>query len=245
MSEDVQIAQISVLKARSNVAVMVISKSGQLSNQLRSTLKSIGFTKLTACSSHVAGIDRIKGRTYPLIVFEAQPTDMPTHDFVKQALELDPKSVLIAISNEPRIDDVFGLLRAGARGFVVSPFTIDALEMVIVRADEGPPMSDAILQAPDRNAALVAVVLNNLYRLTVLMRQSREFDSAKKDVGRYKCAFSESMELARMFCESGDEDVLRERVIEDCLSRANSASSRLGRTRQRLQKEREMSGLPN
>jgi len=230
----------NVLKARSNVAVLVVTKSGQLSNQLRSTLKSVGFNKLTACASHVAGLDRVKARNFPLIVFDAQPTDMPTHDFVKQVIELDPKTVMIAVSAEPRIDDVFGLLRSGARGFVVSPFTIDALENVITRADEGPPMSESILQAPDRNAALVAVVLNNLYRLSVLMRQSREFDSARKDVNRYKCAFSESMELARLFCEAGDEEILRDRVIEDCLARANSASSRLGRTRQRLQKEREI-----
>lgn len=227
-----------MFKSRTGVSTLVISKTGQTSNQVRSALKTIGFSKMTACATHVSGLDRIKGRNFQLVMFDAQVTDMPVIDFVKQALELDPNSILIAVSSEPRIDDVFGLLRAGARGFVVIPFTIEGMENVLMRADEGPPFSDTVLQAPDRNAALVGVVLNNLYRLSVLMRQAREFQSAKKEVHRYKCAFGEAMELARLFCENGDEEALKEKIMDDCIARANTASSRLGRMRQKLQRER-------
>jgi hypothetical protein len=75
------------------------------------------------------------------------------------------------------------------------------------------------------------------------MRQAREFESAKKEVNKYKRAFNESMELARLFCESGDEAKLLDKLIEDCLGRANSASSRLGRMRQKLAKDREQQGV--
>lgn len=230
-----------VLKARTNVSTLVISRSGPASNQIRGALKSIGFMKLTACSTHVAGLDRIKGRNFQLVIFDAANTDMPAAEFVSQALGLDGTSVLIAVSSEPRIDDIFGLLRVGARGFVVAPFTIEILENVLSRADEGPPFSEVVLQAPDRNAALSAVVLNNLYRLSVLMRQAREFESAKKDIQRYRAALSESMELAVLFCEHGNETCLVERIVDDCIARANTASSRLGRMRQKLQRERGLS----
>jgi len=223
--------------------VLVIAKTGQTSNQIRSALKTIGFTKLTACGTHVSGLERFKSRNFPLVVFDSAYTDMPVAEFVQQTCELDKTSILIAVSAEPRIDDIFGLLRAGARGFVVHPFTIESLEDVLNRAQDGPPFSEAVLQAPDRNAALAAVVLNNLYRLSVLMRQAREFESAKKEVNKYKRAFNESMELARLFCESGDEAKLLDKLIEDCLGRANSASSRLGRMRQKLAKDREQQGV--
>src|SRR5262249_46454053 len=113
-----------LLKGRTSAATLVVSRAGPTSNQLRGALKAIGFMKLTACSSHVAGLDRIKGRNFPLVIFDAASTDMPTCDFITQALALDQTSILIAVSSEPRIDDIFSLLRAGARGFVVSPFTV-------------------------------------------------------------------------------------------------------------------------
>ena len=174
---------------------------------------------------------------FTLVVFDALSTDMPTIDFVNQALELDENMLLIPLSGEPQVDDVFGLLRSGARGFVVLPFTVDTLEEVLVRAQDGPPLSDAVLNAPDRNAALVAVILNNLYRTSVLMRQAREFDSAKRDLEKQQYAFIESVELAGLFAE-GTEEELVEAIIEACIARANTAATRLGRTRKRLRDQR-------
>ena len=180
----------------------------------------------------------MKGRNFEIVFFDAKSSDMPTIEFVKSAIELGDKAILIAMSGEPRIDDVFGMLRAGARGFVVMPFTINIVEDVILKAFEGLPFSEAVLMATDRNAALTGVVLNNLYRLSVMLRQSREFPSAARDVERYRVAFNESMELARMFCENGDDDALRDKIIDDCIARANVAATRLGRTRKKLQEKR-------
>lgn len=226
------------LKIRSQVSVLVIARNGNVSNQIRACLKNLGFSKLSAVGTHVGGLDRIKSRSFQLVIFDAVSTDMAASDFVREAIALDGKQVLIALSAQPQIDDVFGLLRAGSRGYVVSPFTIDSLEMVISRADEGPPFSEAVLQAPDRNAALVGLILNNLYRLSVLMRQAREYPTAVKEARRYQSALAESVDIAKMFCEKGDEMLLRDRIIEDCIGRANTAASRLGRTRQKLQRER-------
>ena len=218
--------------------MLVIARNGNLSNQVRACLKNLGFSKLSAVGTHVGGLDRMKSRNFQLAIFDAVGTDMAASDFVREALTLDSKQVLIALSTQPQIDDVFGLLRAGARGYVVCPFTIDSLEMVIARADEGPPFSDTVLQAPDRNSALVGLILNNLYRLSVLMRQAREYPSALKEARRYQSALVESVDIAKMFCVDGNEEILRERIIEECLGRANTAASRLGRTRQKLQRER-------
>jgi DNA-binding response OmpR family regulator len=227
-----------ILNKRHNINVLVISASGTTSNQIRGALKNIGFNKLSAIASHVGGLERMKGRNFEIVFFDAKSTDMPTIEFVKGAVNLRDNAILIAMSGEPRIDDVFGMLRAGARGFVVMPFTIKIVEDVIMKAFEGSPFSEAVLNAVDRNAALCGVVLNNLYRLSVMLRQAREFPSAAKDVDRYRVAFAESMELARMFCEGADDDVLRDRIIDDCIARANIAATRLGRTRKKLKEKR-------
>lgn len=229
----------SVLKSRRySSSVLVVSRSGTTNNQLRVTLKTCGYSKLIAANSHAMAIDRMRGRSFGLVLFDAKGTDMAGDEFVRQALDLGPEQILVAVSSDPKIDDVFNLLRCGARGFIAMPFSPESVEKVIDAAFEGPPFSQAVLQAPDRNAALSGVVLNNLYRVSVLLRQSREFESAKKEVERYKYSLSESVELARLFCEGGDDNVLREKICDDCLTRAEMASSRLGRTRIRLRKER-------
>ncbi len=223
--------------ARQAIPVLVIAQNGTTSNQVRQALKTIGFSMISAAPTHVSGLDRIRGRDYGLVVFDASSTDMPALDFVTQAIGLDDSSFLIALSGEPRVDDVFGLLRAGARGFLALPFNVDTLEEIVMRATEGPPLSEAVLNAPDRNAALVGVVLNCVYKVSVLMRQSREFASAARELERQQYSLAESMDLARLFCEGGD-DALLEKIVDGCIARANTASTRLGRTRKKLQKER-------
>ena len=228
----------SFSQSRAGIAVLVVFSNGTTSNQVRQALKTLGMTKISTAPSHVAGLDRVRTRTFPLIIHEAKSTDMPTLEFVEQVLQMDENTTIIPVSGEPRVDDIFGLLRAGARGYLALPFTVDTMEEVLTRAKEGPPLSEAVLTAPDRNAALVGVILNNLYRLSVVMRQSKEFESAAREVERQGYAFAESVELARLFCEGGEE-ALVEKIIEACIARANTAATRLGRTRKKLRSARE------
>jgi DNA-binding NarL/FixJ family response regulator len=222
---------------RGGFSVLVVCTKGATSSQLRQALKALGFSQISAAGTHIAALERAKMRPFTHVVFEAKSTDMPAHEFVTQIIEHEDSAIMIAISDEPRIDDVFGLLRAGARGFLVPPFTTDMLEEVMTQATEGPTLSDAVLNAPDRNGAFTAVILNNLYRLSVAMRQSREFESAARDVKNYNYQLRESVELAQLFCEGGDLD-LRDKIIEGCLNRAKDAATRLGRLRKKLKRGR-------
>ncbi|MDD2943498.1 MAG: hypothetical protein PHC51_11110 [bacterium] len=222
---------------RANLSVLVVHSNSMIMNQIRQSLKTLGFMKITSCPSHMAGLDRIKTRTFPVIFMEAKATDMPVIEFVCKVLEMDGESAMIAITAQPKIDDVFGFLKHGGKGFLVCPFTADIVEETLVRAKEGPPISEAVLSAPDRNTAFSGVILNNLYRNAVLMRQVREFPNLQKELARSFKQFSESCEMGKIFCEGG-ENFLREKIMETCIARANVASTRLGRTRKKLMKKR-------
>ncbi|MCB0323437.1 MAG: hypothetical protein KDD69_07675 [Bdellovibrionales bacterium] len=227
----------SLAHDRGQFSVLVVCAKGSTSSQLRQALKALGFSQISAAATHVAALERAKTRPFSHVVFEAKATDMPALEFVEQLIDYENDAIMIAISEEPRIDDVFGLLRAGARGFLVPPFTTEMLESVMTQATEGPALSEAVLNAPDRNGAFTAVILNNLYRLSVAMRQSREFESAARDVKNYNFQLRESMELAQLFCQGGEAD-LREKIMEGCINRAKDAATRLGRLRKRLKKDR-------
>ena len=227
----------SIQHDRQRFSVLVVAQKAITSSQLRQSLKALGFTQISVVPSHVQALDRLKTRNFSHHLFDAKMTDMPPAEFVKQVMEMDTNSIMIAVSEEPRIDDVFGLLRAGARAFLVPPLTVDMIEQVIIQATDGPQLSEAVLHAPDRNAAFVAVILNNLYRLSVAMRQSREFKSAEREMKIYNYSFRESVEMAQLFCD-GDEENLREKIVEGCINRAKDASTRLGRLRKKLRKDR-------
>lgn len=227
----------SIQSDRGKFQVMVVSPKGTTSSQLRQALKSLGFTQITAAASHMQALERTRGRNFTHIVFDAAPTDMPTLEFVTKVMSTEANCIMIALSEQPKIDDVFSLLRSGARSFLVPPFTLDSIEAILAQATSGPALSDAVLNSPDRNAAFTAVILNNLYRLSVSMRQAREFESAQREVRVYDSALRESVEMAQIFCEGSDEN-LRDKIIEGCINRAKDASTRLGRLRKKLKRER-------
>ncbi|MCB0345669.1 MAG: hypothetical protein KDD66_11165 [Bdellovibrionales bacterium] len=223
--------------ARGNYSVLVVCQNGSRSNQIRQALKTLGFAQISAAPTHVTALERFKVRKFSHVIFESSATDMPPLDFVMQLMEMDENCCLIAVSEQPRVDDVFGLLRAGSRHYLVVPFTVNSLEEVLTEAIEGAPLSEAVLNAPDRNSALVGVILNNLYRQTVLMRQAREFETAARELTAQTAKMIQSVDMAKLFCEGTEEDLLNE-IIEACIARANIAASRLGRTRKRLQNKR-------
>lgn len=237
MSEELAPGKKKFSYSRGNYSVLVVCSNGSRSNQVRQALKTLGFAQISAAPTHVTALERFRTRKFSHVIFEASGSDMPALDFVKAIMELDEESCLIAISEQPRVDDVFGLLRAGARHYLVVPFTVNSLEEVLTEAIEGAPLSEAVLNAPDRNSALVGVILNNLYRQTVLMRQAREFETAARELTAQTAKMIQSVDMAKLFCEGTEEDMLNE-IVDACIARANVAASRLGRTRKKLQNKR-------
>lgn len=223
--------------ARESMLVLVVLNSQTTCHQLRQVLLTMGFKHITVVNTHYLGLARLRERDYGMVFFDAQPSNMSPVEFVKTARQLDDKSILLAVSGEPRVDDVFSLLREGARHYLVIPFTVDSVEYVLLSAQEGPALSQAVLQAPDRNTALAGVVINSLDQLATAMRQERNLMLARNELADHKKQFLDALELGHVFCE-GNVSKLADRIIEACISRAQMSSTKLGRTRQRLAKKR-------
>ncbi|MFN8390678.1 MAG: response regulator [Bdellovibrionota bacterium] len=227
----------AILQRRSETPILIVLRDGELTAHLKRSLKEIGFNNVSSTNNHGQGLERMKGRNFSLVFFDAVETNMQAVHFVKSVRQFEKEALLIALSARPSIDDVFENLRAGARSFIVIPFATDILEDVIIKAVEGPPFSEAVFEATDRNTALVNIVLNDLDSLTVSMRHLRAFPGAINDVDHFRAALEDSMKLARTFAEGGDIALI-ERIIDTCISRATFGATRLGRVRRRLQRKR-------
>jgi len=202
-------------------------------NNLRTCLKSLGYGGLSDAPNHAAALERMNDRKFTHILFEAKKTTMPSIEFLRKVFEGNEDVVAIPSSYEPNVDDVFDLLILGAKGYLVKPFTIDTVEQAIVAATKGEPISDAVLQAKDRNEALVAIMMSSLDKAALLQRQAEQFETAKRELPRALGVMRRSADLARTFAKGG-EMALIEAMEKFCIERSKGPATRLGRLRKRL-----------
>jgi DNA-binding NtrC family response regulator len=220
-------------KERAKANVLIIEADAGERNNMKSALKMLGYGGLSDVSSHAAAFDKLEQRSFSHVLFDAKETNMPPKEFLKRLLEMEVSVVAIPCSSNPQIDDVFNMLIMGARGFLVKPFTTDTVENAIVMATKGEPISDLVLQAKDRNEALVAIMMSGLDKAATILRQSTQFDTAKREIPKVMSNFRNAAELAKTFAKGGDEGLL-EAMERFCIERSKGPATRLGRLRKRL-----------
>jgi len=223
---------ISVTERRQS-SVLIVEPDPNVRNNIRHTVKSLGFGTISDAVTHGQALERLRERRYSYVLFDAKKTNVSPSNFLTQLLGTDKNTLAIPMSEFPRVDDVFSLLVIGAKGFLVKPFTPASIDECMVWALKGEPIADVVLQAKNRNEALVAVMMTALDEVNVLIRQSKEFDTAKRELPKAVHRLKRSSEMAKTFCKGTDDDLL-ESISEFCLARGEGPASRLGRLRKRL-----------
>ena len=222
---------------RNAAAVLIVDSDPMSRSNMRTTLKSLGYGGVSDVPNHAQALEKIQERKFTHIIFDAKKTNMPPKDFLKKVLEFDNTTVAIPASFEPNVDDVFDLLVLGARGYLCKPFTIDTVEAAILMATKGEPMSDLVLQAKDRNEALVAIMMTSLDKAATILRQANQFDTAKREIPGAIQKLRHSAELAKTFAKGG-MDGLIEAIEKFCIDRSKGPATKLGRLRKRLKTDR-------
>jgi DNA-binding NarL/FixJ family response regulator len=222
---------------RAHSEFLVIESDNQDRDSIRKGLKTIGVNKVYVTSDHYAGLNAIQLRHFTHIIFTCNTTNMSAAEFIRQALELSPRAVAVASSSEPQADDVFDLLRLGARGFLVKPFSGDALDSAIVLATKGNPLPDAVLHAKNRNEAFAALMAAAIDKCSDLLRQSAQYNSAKIELAQSRAKAHNIVRIARMFSQGGEEKLL-ESIVTLFISISEGPATQLGRLRHRLKQKR-------
>ena len=222
---------------RQKAAVLVVETDNQERHNFRSTLKMLGYGGIGDAPNHSTALERMAERKFTHIIFDAKKTTMPSNEFLQKVFEMDDSIVAMPSSFEPNVDDVFGLLILGAKGYIVKPFTVDTLDRAIIQASKGEPMADAVLKAKDRNEALVAIMMSSLDKAATILRQANQFETAKREIPRALARLHRSAELAKTFAKDGETGLLT--AMETfCIERSKGPASKLGRLRKRLSTNR-------
>lgn len=222
---------------RSKASVLIVESDPADRNSFRQALKSLGYGQVSDAPNHHSALEKLEQRQFTHIIFEARKTNMPVDEFLRKALEGDPKKICIPSSFEPNVDDVFDLLIIGAKGYLVKPFTIDTVDSALVNATKGEPISDVVLSAKDRNEALVAITMQALDKAATTLRQAQKFETAQRELPRALKGFKGAAELSQTFSKNGQEG-FHEALEKFCIERSKGPATRLGRLRKRLKTKR-------
>ena len=222
---------------RNRAQVLIVEADAMERNNLRAAIKTLGYGGVSDAPNHAVALERMAQRKFTHIIFDAKKTNMPTKDFLCKVLEMDRETIAIPSSFEPNVDDVFDLLIVGAKGYLCKPFTADTVEASIVMATKGEPIADAVLQAKDRNEALVAIMMGSLDKAATILRQAQQFETAKREIPRAFATLRRSADLAKTFAKDGEQGLI-EALERFCIERGKGPATRLGRLRRRLQTNR-------
>ncbi len=222
---------------RNKSCILVVEPDAIDRNNMRNCLKTLGFGGISDASQHSTVFDKLEQRQFTHIIFDARPTNIPIKEFVKKLLEYSPHTILIPSSFKPDVDDVFDLLLLGAKGYLVKPFTVDTVDEAINNATKGLPIADVVLNAKDRNEALIAILMQSLDVAATVLRQSQQFETAQREIPRAMGGLKRSSEPAKMFCKGGQEGLL-DALQKFCIDRGQGPATSLGRLRKRLQNSR-------
>jgi CheY-like chemotaxis protein len=214
--------------------ILVVESDPGEANYMREALKSLGFTSLSDAPSHHIALDKISGRQFSHVIFDAKKiTNYPLKAWLTKVFEIDSRIIALPASVNPSVDDVFDLLVVGARGYLVKPFTFEAVDHAVIQATKGEPISDRVLGAKDRNEALVAMMMTSVDRLATVFRQAQQFETAKRALPNAVAALARAADLAHTFAKGGEEGLI-ESLENFCIKQSNGPATRLGRLRKRL-----------
>ncbi len=218
-------------------SILIIEKDTAERNNLKTALKTVGFENISDSPDQLAALEKLEQRHFSHVIFNASEKTMPMDAFIAKLLEIENDVVAIAASGQPEIDNVFDMMIHGARGFLVKPFTFEGVENSITLATKGESINSLVLQAKDRNEALVAIVMSSIDNTANILRQSKQFETAKRDIPRYIANLHNSVTLAHTFAKDGTDGLLSS-LQKFCIERSKGPATKLGRLRKKLQHSR-------
>lgn len=227
------------------MSVLIVCKKGEISSQLRSVLLGIGFNSVNSASGYVNGLVYAKENDISLVFFDAETPDgseLTATQFVENLRKLRKNSIPVAVSIKGTGDSLFTLLKAGAKGFLLPPFTPGAVEEVFVAVQSGMQLSEDVLNAEDRNKKFAELIQEQLDKVSEIVKKNPGTELNQEALERRMQGFNETVRVAKFFCESSEQALmttLHSHLIqrsEEMDQMANQTRLRL--TRQKLKEQR-------
>lgn len=223
-------------KERRTASILIVDPESNTRNSFRQALVGLGYDDISDANDGNVALEKMEEKRFTHILFDAKNGKMPSRVFLRTVLSRFPGVVTIPCSYEPTVDDVFDLLIAGGDAYLVKPFTAGSLDEAIGWATKGEGISQSIQNTKDRNEALASLILHNLDRLALVMRQAEQFETARLEIPKRRALLIKALEMGELFARGGIPR-LRMAIIELSIERAQNARTDRMITRRRTRRK--------
>ncbi len=220
-------------------SVLVVHAQRTLRSSVKSVLRAMGASNVQVADTYKDAFEMLTLRSFNFIFFEnakGKGADSPA-DFAKKVDEKHPETILIAMFEPARVEDLFTCLQAGVRGFVVIPCTPGALEQTLLKAIEGLKIPAQLLEGDSWNMMFAKFVMKQLDQLCEVVQQSREDVELVSNVKNQMTNLKDAVQMGKAYSEGGDQGFLQE-LYSQCSNLAEDKRTRLKKVRDKLAKER-------
>jgi len=115
--------------------VLIVDDDDLMREFLKETIERAGMETIAVPSGQKA-LEVVKKQTVDLIITDMQMPRMSGLDLIKKVKETSPKTLIVVITAFGSIDNAVEAMAAGAFHYLLKPFTPDALEAIIQKANE-------------------------------------------------------------------------------------------------------------
>jgi len=111
-----------------NYKVLIVDDVNEVRGLLRTLLMSIGFSEIEEAKDGETAKTMCQSATYDVILLDIELPDYSGMDLLKFFRGLYPDTSIIMCSAHSTVDNVTDSLIAGAKSFLVKPFSIKKLQ---------------------------------------------------------------------------------------------------------------------
>lgn len=115
--------------------ILIVDDEILVRNFLAETLRRKHFEVDTAENGHKA-LTLLKSITYDMVITDMKMPDMTGIDILRKAKELSPHAIVVIITAFGSIENAVEAMRLGAFNYLIKPFSPDAIEAIIEKAQE-------------------------------------------------------------------------------------------------------------
>lgn len=117
-----------------NMNVLIVDDYTTMLRIIKNLLKQLGFNNVDEATDGAAALEKVKKKTYGLIISDWNMEPMTGYDFLKEvraANEPYKNTPFIMVTAESKTENVIAAKQAGVNNYIVKPFNAETLKTKI------------------------------------------------------------------------------------------------------------------
>ncbi|MDD2943249.1 MAG: hypothetical protein PHC51_09825 [bacterium] len=221
---------------KKSISVLVVDESAGERGVLRLALNNLGFTPVRDAGNFAQALEQLSAENYTHLLFSTKSGHEASLAFLRQSLELREAIIAIPVAKTAATNEVFNMIRFGARGYLLQPFSSDSLNRTFNIATKAEPVPELVNALQHSTKAFAQITANCLDKLVQALNDDKNKRSYE-DILDLRRTMKQVALLGQSLSHLGYNDFVKH-VNSSFMEISRKRRSRLGILRTKLEQER-------